>query len=98
MHAHSRDPGRTPGRKADPGLRVGDAERNRVVDQLAEHHAAGRLTQAEFEDRMASALAARTGTDLEPLLRDLPAPARPADELPGAARPRLDQHARTYLA
>jgi hypothetical protein len=69
-----------------------------VVDQLAEHHAAGRLTLSEFEDRMASALAARTGTDLEPLLRDLPAPARPPGELPGAARPRLDQHARTYLA
>src|SRR5919197_1227188 len=99
MHAHPQAPGRTPGRKADPGLRVGDAERNRVVDQLAEHHAAGRLTQAEFEDRMASALTARTGTDLEPLLRDLPASTRPPNRQPsGAARPGLDPQVRTYLA
>ena len=33
-----------------PGrLRVGDAERERAADQLAEHHAAGRLTLPELD-------------------------------------------------
>jgi DUF1707 SHOCT-like domain len=40
-------------RPTDTRLRVGDAERTLVIDQLADHHAAGRLTLEEFEDRMA---------------------------------------------
>jgi hypothetical protein len=99
MHAHHQHPGRTIVRPSDPHLRVGDAERGRVVDQLAEHHAAGRLTLPEFEDRVGSALTARTGADLDLLLRDLPAPARSRPQQPlGRARLRLDPHARTYLA
>jgi Domain of unknown function (DUF1707)/2TM domain len=91
-------------RTADPRVRIGDAERDRVIDQLADHHAAGRLTLAEFEDRMAAASTARTGADLAVLTADLPAPsASPATR--GPARPatwRLDLHldpaVRTYLA
>jgi hypothetical protein len=58
-------------------IRIGEAERERVIDQLADHHAAGRLTLEEFEDRMASAWTARTGADLAVLVEDLPGAAPP---------------------
>jgi hypothetical protein len=109
MHGHHRPhPAPRPTRPAgprvpavDPRARIGDAERDRVIDQLADHHAAGRLTLAEFEDRMAAASTARTGTDLAVLTADLPplpsptasrSPARPA-----AGGLRLDPAVRTYL-
>ena len=65
MHRQHQSPARVPARPADPRLRVGDAERGQVIDQLAEHHAAGRLTLPEFEERMTSAWTARTGAELE---------------------------------
>jgi hypothetical protein len=98
MHRDDQTPTRPAARPADPSLRVGDAERGRVIDQLAGHHAAGRLTLDEFEERMSSAWAARTGAELEVLVRDLPAPARSAPRAPAVPRPRLDDKTRTYLA
>lgn len=61
-----------------PELRLSDADRDAVAARLADHHAQGRLTLAEFEDRLAATLTARTGTDLGPVLRDLPAQPGPA--------------------
>ena len=57
-------------------LRVGDAERERVADLLAEHHAVGRLTLAELDERLSTTLAARTRDDLVAPLADLPATPR----------------------
>jgi hypothetical protein len=53
-------------------LRVGDRERQAVIDQLRAHLGDGRLELDEFEDRTAQALAARTVADLVPLTADLP--------------------------
>jgi Domain of unknown function (DUF1707)/2TM domain len=89
-------------RAADPRVRIGDAERDLVIDQLADHHAAGRLTLPEFEDRMAAASTARTGADLAVLTADLPAPPSPptprSPARPAARRLQLDPAVRTYLA
>jgi hypothetical protein len=67
---------------------VSDADRDAVVSELSEHFQAGRLDQAEFDDRTGRALRARTESDLGPLLADLPR--RPAAQagprLPAAAR------------
>jgi len=51
---------------------VSDAERNRVADALREHYEAGRLTLDEFQQRLGETHAARTGTQLDHALRQLP--------------------------
>lgn len=55
-----------------PALRISDAERERTVKALGEHHAVGRLTYEEFVDRMDQAYDARTHRQLEALTSDLP--------------------------
>lgn len=54
------------------GLRASDAERDLVATELGEHFQAGRLDQAEFDERVGAALRARTRIDLSGLLSDLP--------------------------
>ena len=54
-------------------MRASDADRDRTVDQLRDHGAAGRLTTEELEERADRALAARTLGELEAILTDLPA-------------------------
>jgi GntR family transcriptional regulator len=67
---------------SDQHLRVSDAEREAVCDRLAGHFAAGRLDQAEFDDRVAQAMSAKTRADLRGLFADLSetgAPAGPSE-------------------
>jgi hypothetical protein len=64
-------------------MRVSDAERQVVVDRLAEHFADGRLDQAEFDERAGQAMSAKTRADLSALFTDLPETGAPAGpELP----------------
>ena len=55
-------------------LRVGDAEREEAARALGEHFASGRLDRGEYDERLELAFAARTGSDLAALFRDLPQP------------------------
>ena len=66
----------------EPHLRAADADRTAVATQLGDQMSAGRLTVAEYDERLARAYAARTYGELEALTADLPQPAPP----PVAAR------------
>lgn len=59
-------------RAADATMRVSDAERAEVADQLAQHYGDGRLDQAELDDRLGRAMSAKTHADLAGLTADLP--------------------------
>jgi hypothetical protein len=70
-----------------PEMRASDSERERVAETLREAVAEGRLEMEEFEQRLDAAYKARTHGELEPLVRDLPAPgAAVAPVGPGPAR------------
>jgi hypothetical protein len=45
---------------SDPRIRASDADRDRTAALLREHHAAGRLTVDEFNERLDKAYAAKT--------------------------------------
>lgn len=58
---------------ADPGqLRVSDADRERVADELREHFAAGRITPDELSERLEAVYAAKTSGQLADQRTDLP--------------------------
>ena len=61
-----------------PELRIADADRDRTVERLRAAAAEGRLDPDELEERVSNALSARTQSDLDAVLRDLPAPHVPA--------------------
>ena len=67
----------------EPHLRAADADRAAVADVLGRHMAAGRLTVAEYEERLTRAYAARTYGELAELTTDLP-DAAPAPASSGA--------------
>jgi hypothetical protein len=68
----------------DPRMRAGDDDREAVAASLGTHMAAGRLSLAEYEDRLARAYAARTFGELAELTADLPG--LPAASAPAPAR------------
>jgi hypothetical protein len=58
---------------ADPKMRASDDDRDRAAALLREHHAAGRLTVEEFEERLDAVYQAKTLGDIDKLMADLPA-------------------------
>ena len=74
-------------------LLASDADRDRAAERLRAATAEGRLSSEELEERLERAFSARTDAELEPLVADLPAPARPV------VRPRLrdNEHVRAYV-
>jgi len=70
----------------DAQMRVGDAERTAIADRLAKHFVDGRLSEAEFDERLDRAMRATTIADLTGLLSDLPDDEPPQPGLPSAAR------------
>jgi Domain of unknown function (DUF1707) len=66
-----------------PEMRASDADRDRVLDVLRDAAGDGRLTAAEFDERMQAALSSRTLGELAVLTADL-GPGRPGR--PGAVR------------
>jgi GntR family transcriptional regulator len=74
------------GVQSDQHLRVSDAERETAAGLLAEYFAAGRLDQAEFDERVGRAMSAKTRADLTGLFADLPETGTAAvPELPRSA-------------
>jgi hypothetical protein len=57
----------------DPVVRASDQDRDAVVQRVQQAFAEGRLDDTEFDERMRSALTARTHGELDVLLADLPA-------------------------
>ena len=76
-------PGEARGDVARKRVRIGDAERDQAVSLLSDHFVAGRLTQAEFEERSEQATKARYSDEFEVLFEDLPT-SRELQPLPNA--------------
>jgi class 3 adenylate cyclase len=72
----------------DPeGTRIGDAERQQVIDALSRATGEGRLTLDEFAERAGEVFAARTRDELDEVVRDLPAEAGWPGEAPSGPAP-----------
>jgi hypothetical protein len=57
---------------ANPQMRASDGDRDRAAALLREHHAAGRLTAEEFEERLDAVYRAKTLGEIDQLMADLP--------------------------
>jgi hypothetical protein len=69
-------------------VRLSDADREGLFEQLSAHAAAGRLDLAELERRVAAIAASQTREDAAAVMGDLPASAAPAAPAGAEARPR----------
>ena len=93
--------------------RLSDADRDQAVDCLRQHYEAGRLDDAEFDERSTRALQARIAPDIVVLFGDLPDPrpalgdaaqrprpfaGRPGQPLPPAPYPTRDLNPPQYQA
>jgi hypothetical protein len=67
-------------------MRVSDADRTEIADRLSKHYGDGRLDQGEFTERLDRAMSAKTQSDLNGLLADLP-----GDGPPPGGRPRPER-------
>jgi hypothetical protein len=66
----------------EPHLRAADSDRAAVAATLGEAMSSGRLTLAEYDERLARAYAARTFGELAELTGDLPPAGRPQTTAP----------------
>lgn len=84
----------------DPSLtlRASDDERHQLVELLGDHVAAGRLSLAEWEERVARAYASTTRGELVALTHDLPAAAAPALAAEPTHPARKPQRTRWFFA
>ncbi|HEX9359760.1 MAG TPA: DUF1707 domain-containing protein [Streptosporangiaceae bacterium] len=64
--------GRTASKPPADQIRASDADREQAVASLRDHFAEGRLTREELDERLTTALSARTASDLRRLMADLP--------------------------
>jgi Domain of unknown function (DUF1707)/2TM domain len=81
-------------------IRASDAERERAVESLRHHYAAGRLTSDELEERIERAYDARTRGDIDNVLYDLPSDRgrRAAERVGEANRHAWRAHLTSYLS
>jgi Domain of unknown function (DUF1707) len=75
-----------PGAERRASLRASDADRERFLAALRQHHVEGRLTAEELDERTGKAYAARTLGDLDFLATDLP-PLQPSSGPPAGWDP-----------
>jgi hypothetical protein len=68
-------------------VRASDSERDAAAGRLQAAFAEGRLNDAEFDERMRTALTARTRADLAHLMTDLPADTPAATSAPAGSQP-----------
>jgi Domain of unknown function (DUF1707) len=72
-------------RAPEPHLRASDSDRTAVATALGEHMAAGRLTLAEYEERLTHVYETKTLGGLATLTADLPSLDVPRTPAPAAA-------------
>jgi hypothetical protein len=73
---------RPPEPSRDPNIRIGNPERDLVVERLTAALNEGRLELVEYDDRVRQVYAAKTAGELVPITADLPAPVPPPPPKP----------------